>query len=173
MAELQEEVLTEQTQETPAEPEQIPEQIPEQAPEAKPTEPEKPPKEKRRLLLPVLTALLILVGISEVIFWSLMGINSYRVSRARQQYEERLAAAEAEREAQGITGASAYGPGLKVENGTVTWRWEDEIPAPESGEAGPAQSTSGEKRLSQLYVPQIDYVLADQSGTTDTPEQSS
>lgn len=169
MAELQEEVLTEQAQETPAEPEQIPEQ----APEAKPIEPEKPPKEKRRLLLPVLTALLIIVGISEVIFWSLMGVNSYRVNRARQQYEERLAAAEAERKAQGIIGASAYGPGFKVENGTVTWRWEDEIPAPESPEAGPAQSTSGEKRLSQLYVPQIDYVLADQSGTTDTPEQSS
>lgn len=170
MAELQEEVLTEQTQETPAEPEQIPEQAPEQAPEAKPTEPEKPPKEKRRLVLPVLIVLLIIIGISEVIFWSLMGINSYRIDRARQRYEERLAAAEAEREAQGIIGASAYGPGFKVENGTVTWRWEDEIPTPE---AGSIQSTSGEKRLSRLYVPQINYALADQSETTDTPEQSS
>ena len=171
MAELQEEVLAGQTQEASAEPEQAPEQTPEQVPEEKPAEPEKPPKEKGRLLLPVLTILLVAPGISEAAFWALMGINSYRTSLAQQQYEQRLAEAEAERKAQGITGASAYGPAFKVENGTVTWRWEDEIPAFGTGGTGSAQGTAGEKRLSQLYVPEINYVLADQSDVTDTPEQ--
>ena len=151
--ELQEEQLTEAAKETEAQPPK-PEQSKQQPPEK--------PKQKRELLLPFLTLLLIVLGLSEAAFWGCFGVSSYRHSLAVEQYETRQRALEEERAARGITGGSAYGPNLRVENGVVTWQREDWLSAGSSASPeSPAPSQPEEKRLSGLYVPQIPYTLAE------------
>lgn len=160
-AELQEEQLAEAAQEPAAEPEQ---QQVEQPVEPQPTEPEAPqePKKKRELLLPFLTILLVVLGISEAAFWGYFGFSSYRNSLAVQRYEEEQRALEQERAANGIQGGSAYGPNLKVENGTVTWQREDWVSAGNALSSGtPTPPPVEEPRTSGLYVPGIPYTLAD------------
>ena len=129
-----------------------------------------PPKEKKSLLLPCLTVLLILLGLGEAVFWGLYGLSSYQNARALKLYEERQQAMAEEREAQGITGGSAYGPRLKVENGVVTWQREDELPEWNGQDIdGTAVALDkGEKRMSTLSVPKIPYTLAQME--TEQPE---
>lgn len=158
-------MATELQQEQPAEAAAAEAQPPK--PEQNKQAPPEKPKKKLELLIPFLTLLLIVLGLSEAAFWGYYGFSSYRHSLALEQYEARQKALEEERAARGITGGSAYGPNLKVENGTVTWQREDWISAGSGGSmspAGPVQvqpSQPEEKRLSGIYVPQIPYTLAE------------
>jgi len=192
-AELREELLNELVREAERKPAAAPE--PEAAPESEaapepaqeqetaaepPSEPdgeEKPkePKEKRDLLIPFLTILLILLGVGEAIFWGGFGLSSYRSSLAVKRYEAQQKALEEERVSQGVLGGSAYGPNLKVENGTVTWEREKWI-SPGSGQTqqtDPIPRREDGLRLSRLTVPRIPYILAqmeeDEPASEPTP----
>lgn len=117
----------------------------------------------------ILTILLVLVGIGEVALWGYFGVGTVRNNIALRQYEARQRALEEERAARGTVGGSSYGPNLKVENGTVTWQREDWISAGTSQSAGGPAPVQEErpKRLSRLYVPRINYALAEM----DTEDQ--
>lgn len=145
--------------EQPVEPEQEQEQEQRELP--------KLPKE-RNPLLTVLTILLVLTGVGELALWGYFGFASVQANRALRRYEaERQAAAE-ERAAQGIVYSSAYGPSLKVENGQVTWRLEDEdiLPAAGGTAADTAASQGGGEQAGtaspRLQIPKIPYALAEQ-----------
>ena len=125
------------------------------------------PKE-RNPLLALLTVLLVLVGVSELAVWGWFGFSAFQSSRAQRQYEAEQRAAAEERAAQGIVSGSAYGPRLKVENGQVTWRLEDEDQLPAGGgtSSGAAVSQGGGAQAGQsqsrIYIPKIPYALAEQ-----------
>lgn len=165
-AELQEEQRTEEAQEPAAKPEQPAESQP-----SKPEEPQQP-KKKRELLLPFLTLLLIVLGVSEAAFWGYFGFSSYRSSLAMQRYEEEQRALEQEQAAGGIRGGSAYGPNLKVENGTVTWQREDWVSAGGNALSSgtPVPLPEEERRISSYGIP---YTLASSEWEDSrTPDQS-
>lgn len=136
-----------------------------------PQEPEQP-KEKKNILLPCLTVLLIVLGIGEAVFWGLYGLSSYQNARALKLYEQQQKALAEEREAQGITGGSAYGPRLKVENGVVAWQREEELPEWNGQNFDGTAMTldEGEKRMSTLSEPKIPYTLAQQE-QPEAPEE--
>lgn len=134
----------------------------------------KPPKEGNPLLA-FLTVLLILTGISEVGLWGLFGFNTYQSSRAQRQLEERQKALAEELAAVGALGSSTYGPSIRVENGTITWRREDE-PSGSGSLSGENLSSrqEGQKQLSSLSVPIIPYTLAEMDkGAQPSPEGTS
>ena len=143
--------------EQPAEPE----------PEQEQRELPKLPKE-RNPLLTVLTILLVLAGVGELALWGYFGFASFQASSALRRYEAEQQAAAEERAAQGIVSGSAYGPSLKVENGQVTWRLEeDEDIDPTAGgtaahtaasQGGGGQTDTASPRLS---IPKIPYALAE------------
>ncbi len=134
---------------------------PQDSPEAaEPSEATEKPKEKKEILLPILTALLILTGIGEAVFWGYYGFSAHQNSLAVRRYEEQQKAREEERASLGITGGSTFGPSLKVENGTVTWRREEPASVPSSGGTDVPRREDG-LRLSHYSVPKIYYTLAD------------
>ena len=141
--------------EQPAEPE----------PEQEQRELPKLPKE-RNPLLTVLTILLVLAGVGELALWGYFGFASFQASSALRRYEAEQQAAAEERAAQGIVSGSAYGPSLKVENGQVTWRLEEDedIDPTAGGTASPAQNGGGQTTPSTglIRFPKVPYALAEQ-----------
>ena len=134
-----------------------------------------PPKERRSILLPVLTVLLILLGISEAVFWGYFGLSAYARSLARERYEQQQKAIEEEQA--GIFGGSSYSPNLKVENGTVIWERENRGYAGNSQAANTSTTPRREDglRLSRLSVVRVPYTLAemDEDFIAPTPETGS
>lgn len=150
-----------------ADPVEILEGAPLEAPEAPPqavpeeTLRETPKASKRGgVLIPLLTVLLILVGIGEALFWGYFGFSTYARSLARERAEQQQKTEE--QSSKGL-GGSSYSPNLKVENGTVTWereKWRY------SGSGQPANTAAGPRRedgmrLSRLSVARIPYALAE------------
>lgn len=143
-------------------------------------EQKKPPKvpKERSPLLTVLTVLLVVLGVGELALWGCFGFSSFQANRALRQYEAAQKAAAEERAAQGITAGSAYGPRLKVENGQVTWRLEDEDRLSLGGGTTPGTTTSqnsgAQDSQSQyrIYIPKIPYALAEQDTGTQPPAQN-
>lgn len=171
MAELKQD---EQLTEPQAAPEEAPAGTPAEAPqESSEDTPEKAPKDPNRssILLPVLTVLLILIGIGEAIFWGYFGLSAYARSLARERYEQQQKVLAEEQASKGIRGGSSYSPNLRVENGTVTWERE------ERGYAGSSQPTSTSAsprredglRLARLPVFRIPYLLAEMDTDTEFP----
>ena len=122
-------------------------------------------------LLTILVILLVLVGVGEAALWGYWGFGTYRANQALK-LQEKQREAEEEQTGGGVAAGSALGPGLKVENGVVTWQWEDEL---DGGAGLPALSagftqSGGEKRLSGLWVPEINYVLAEQETDVQRPD---
>lgn len=143
---------------------------PEEAPRAMPEEtPQEAPKASKQggILLPVLTVLLILVGIGEAVFWGYFGLSTYAKSLARERYEQQQKALAEEQASKGVTGGSSYSPNLKVENGTVTWEREKWGYSRSGQPAGTSANTSASPRredglrLSRLSVINIPYTLAE------------
>lgn len=134
---------------------------------SEPAEEKKEPK--KGFLLPVLTFLLILVGIGEAVFWGYYGFSAYRYNLAARRYEEQQQAMKEERISQGITGGSSFGPSLKVENGTVTWKREEPITGPATERPDVPRREDG-LRLSRFSVPKIHYTLADTDVEDKLPE---
>lgn len=166
-----------------AEPQAIPEETPQESPGETPQDlpqensediPEETPKDsnRRSILLPVLTILLILVGIGEAIFWGYFGFSAYASSLARERYEQQQKALSEEQAAKGVRGGSSYSPNLRVENGTVTWEREN------WGYAGSGQPTNTSSilrredglRLARLPVFTIPYLLAETDETLPSAE---
>lgn len=114
----------------------------------------------RGILLPLLTVLLILVGIGEVVFWGYFGFSTYARSLARERAEQQQ---KAEEQVSRGLGGSSYSPNLKVENGTVTWErekwWYSGSGQPANTAAGPRREDG--MRLSRLPVARIPYALAE------------
>lgn len=140
--------------------EETPENLPQESAEDIPQETPKNPK-RRDMLLPVLTVLLILVGIGEAVFWGYFGFSAYARSLARERYEQQQKAFAEEQASKGL-GGSSYSPNLKVENGTVTWEREK---WGYSGSSQPANTSSTPRRedglrLSSVPVVKIPYTLA-------------
>lgn len=138
------------------------EQPAEPAPERR--EPPKLPKE-RNPLLTVLTILLVLVGVGELALWGYFGFSTFQANRALRQYEAEQEAAAEERASRGITAGSSYSARLKVENGQVTWRREDALPAGGGTASGTTMSQDGggtqaDQSQSRISVPNIPYALA-------------
>lgn len=167
-----------------AEPQEIAVETPEEAPhetlEGAPQEsledaPQETPKaaKQRDILLPVLTVLLILLGIGEAVFWGYFGFSAYARSLARERYEQQQKSEE--QSSKGV-GGSSYSPNLKVENGTVVWereKWRY------SGSGQPANTSAGPRRedgmrLSRLSVVNIPYALAemDTDGEPSSPGET-
>lgn len=140
-------------------PQAMPEDPPRESPEDMPQETPKA-SQQRSILLPVLTVLLILLGIGEAVFWGYFGFSAYARSLARERYEQQQKAEG--QESKGL-GGSSYSPNLKVENGTVTWEREKWV---YSGSGRPANTAAGSRRedgmrLSGLPVVKIPYTLAE------------
>ena len=159
----------EQLAESQVSSEETPQELPENPPqEGSEDMPEEAPKarERRNILLPALTILLILVGIGEAVFWGYFGLTTYAHSLSRERYEQQQKALAEEQASKGIRGGSSYSPNLKVENGTVTWEREKQ------GYAGSGQVSNTSAvlrredglRLASLPVFTIPYLLAE----TDT-----
>lgn len=157
------EILEETPQETLEEaPQEGSEDTPEETPEA--------PK-RRDILLPVLTVLLILIGIGEAVFWGYFGFSAYAHSLARERYEQQQKALAEEQASKGIKGGSSYSPNLKVENGTVTWEREK---WGYSGSGQPANTSATPRRedglrLASLPVFRIPYLLAEMDTDGELP----
>lgn len=165
-----------------AEPQTVPEETAQEtsgeAPQESPGEtaqekPEETPKDpnRRSILLPVLTILLVLVGIGEAIFWGYFGFSAYARSLARERYEQQQKALAEEQVSKGIKGGSSYSPNLKVENGTVTWEREKreyaESSQPTSTSATPRREDG--LRLARLPVFKIPYLLAEMDTDGELP----
>lgn len=168
------EILEDTSLEAPeAPPQAMPEEPPQEGPEDTPQEAPKASKENS-ILLPVLTVLLVLVGIGEAVFWGYFGLSAYARSLARERYEQQQKALAEEQASNGIRGGSSYSPNLKVENGTVTWEREKWV---YSGSGQPANTSSIPRRedglrLSRLSVVNVPYTLAetDADGELSSPE---
>lgn len=165
----QDEQLAEPLESSEEMPQELPQESSENMPEGSPENtPEEAPKDpnRRNLLLPVLTILLILVGIGEAIFWGYFGFSAYARSLARERYEQQQKALAEEQASKGIKGGSSYSPNLKVENGTVTWEREKWGYAESSQPANTSTTPRREDglRLARLPVFTIPYLLAE----TDT-----
>ena len=123
----------------------------------------------RGILLPLLTVLLILVGIGEVVFWGYFGFSTYARSLARERAEQQQ---KAEEQGSRGLGGSSYSPNLKVENGTVPWErekwWYSGSGQPANTAAGPRREDG--MRLSRLPVARIPYTLAEMDGELPSPE---
>lgn len=111
-------------------------------------------------LLPILTVLLVLVGLCEAALWGYFAFASFQANRALRQYEAEQSGQE---QAARAAGASAYGPRMKVENGQITWRLEDDIDPTAGGTAAPAQNGGGQAASSagRIAFPKIPYALAE------------
>ena len=139
-----------------------------------PEEPQKKPKQSN-ILIPLLTVLLVLLGIGEAVFWGYFAVSAYSNSLARERYEQQQKALAEEQASKGIRGGSSYSPNLKVENGTVTWEREKRSYA---GSSQPANTTSSTPqradglRLSRLPVIRVPYLLAkmDTEETVPSPQ---
>ena len=148
-----------------ASPQTMPDAPPPEGTEDVPQESSKDPK-RRDILLPVLTVLLILIGIGEAVFWGYFGFSAYARSLARERYEEQQRVLEEERASRGL-GGSSYSPNLKVENGTVVWEREQWR---YSGSGQAANTAAGPQRedgvrLSGLPVIKIPYTLAERDNS--------
>ena len=164
---LQEEQLAEPQaapEETaPETPQEGSEESPQEEKTEKTEESKKEPKERN--ILPILTVLLVLIGIGEVIFWGYFGFSAYAHSLARERYEQQQKVLAEERA--GILGGSSYSPNLKVENGTVTWEREK---WGYTGSSQPSNTSTTPRRedglrLSRLPVVKIPYTLAEMDET--------
>lgn len=160
---------TAEAAQAPASPEETPapqEQAapsPEQAP-AKPAP--KPPKEGNALIS-ILTVLLVVVGIGELFLLGLFGFRFYQGRLALRQYESSRSGTQTD-SAQAASMASYSGPWLKIENGQVVWRREDDLASGASGGTSvevqiPTQGPDGEKILARPGVPIIRYRLAEEA----------
>jgi len=76
-------------------------------------------EQSRSILIPFLTVLLVLLGVSEAGFWSYYGFSTYRQSQAQIAYEERQ---KEEQPAQAVRAGSSLGPNVMVLNGEITWQ---------------------------------------------------
>lgn len=172
--ELQEEKLNQPAQDTAAAPDTAAAQSPEQpAPPAAAAQKPEEQKKKREFLIPLLTVLLILLGIGEAVFWGCFGFASYRNSLAQARYEQQQKSREEQRAAAGLLGGSAYGPNLKVENGTVTWEREKWISQGSSLTDPPKVNRREDGlRLSWLSVPPIPYDLAEMAEDMEPPAET-
>ena len=92
-------------------------------------------------IISILAVLLVIIGIAELVFWSIAGFRVYLNGQEQKLWEEQQAAALAQSQGE-KTGLSG---GARV---------------PQTQLSAPA--TSEEKRLSRLSVPWISYALADQ-----------
>lgn len=165
--------------EQPAEPQEILEGAPQEAPEAPPQgDPEILPEEtqkkpKSNILIPFLTILLVLLGISEAVFWGYFALSAYSSSLARERYEQQQKALAEEQASKGIRGGSSYSPNLKVENGTVTWereKWTYTGSSQTANTSAAPQRDDGLRR-SRLAVVRVPYLLAQMDTETDTEEK--
>lgn len=122
----------------------------------------KVPKE-RSLLCTILTILLVLVGIGELALLGYIGLLARQGAQNRQSYAQPTAQPSG---GSARSGAGSYaGPWLMVENGTVTWEWEEGRPI---GLRQPSeQPQEEEKRLSRLTAAVIPYELADMGGSDE------
>ena len=172
MAELRQD---EQLAEPQTAPEEAAKETPAEAPEeAKGEDSENAPEEAPRqhnILLPVLTVLLILLGIGEAVFWGYFGLSTYAHSLARERYEQQQKALAEDQASKGVKGGSSYSPNMKVENGTVTWEREKRGYA----DGGQPANTStilrraDGLRLARLPVFRIPYLLAETDVKEDLP----
>lgn len=158
-----------------AEPREILEGAPQETPQASP---ENPPEEAQKkpgqsnILIPLLTILLVLLGIGEAVFWGYFALSAYSSSLARERYEQRQKALAEEQASKGIRGGSSYSPNLKVENGTVTWEREKWGYAGSGQPANTSASTPHRGdglRLSRLAVIRVPYLLADMGTEEEFP----
>lgn len=176
MPKTEETVPVEQTQ--TAQPQTEPPQS-EQAPAGEPAQEEKtpqapppPPRPKKDwggFFLPILTVLLILVGICEAFVCAFLGISLFRGLQAQKAAE-----GQSEQSPTQSAGTTSFsGPTLTIENGTVIRQEEREPASSASGTADQTGQTSGEeeKPVTRLAVPTIHYVLADQKDG-ETPSAS-
>ena len=151
---------------------------PEELPQANPEQQEateQPAEQKQpgqgNVLIPVLTVLLVLLGIGEAAFWGYFALSAYSQSLARERYEQQQRALMEEQTSKGIRGGSSLSPNLKVENGIVTWEREKWA---YTGSSQPANtSSSGPRRedglrLARLPVASIPYTLAKDDTVADT-----
>lgn len=131
-------------------------------PEQEEKKPPKAPKE-RNPFLTLLTVLLVLAGVGELALWGYFGFASFQANRALRQYEAEQSGQE---QTVRTAGASAYGPRMKVENGQITWRLEEDedIDPTAGGTASPAQNGGGQTASSggTIRFPEIRYALAQQ-----------
>lgn len=131
----------------------------------------KVPKEGNPLLT-ILTILLVLVGLGELGLWGYYGFGVFRDTRALRQYEEEQQALAEDRKSGGTAAGGSFGPTLKVENGSVTWRREEDRPIggggtlPQEEAASLAQGGDDGTRLARISMPKIPYLLADMGEDT-------
>lgn len=158
---IEDEQLAEPQEVSEAAPQETPENPPQESPEAPSEEPQKKPE--RNILIPVLTVLLVLLGIGEAAFWGYFALSAYSNSLARERYEQQQKTLSEEQASKGVRGGSSYSPNLKVENGTVTWEREKREYAG-SGQPANTSATAPRRedglRLSSLSVIRVPYLLA-------------
>lgn len=123
MPELEENLTTpEQAPEVPVEPQS------EQP--AEPAEPTEPPKERKSILLPLLTTLLVVVGIGEIALCGYIGLGAYGGAQVQRAYEAQVEAAQAQNNLNRDTAASSSSGASRTEaNGDTAGLPEEERPA--------------------------------------------
>lgn len=152
-------------------PQETPEAPPQDSPESLPEESQKKPRQSN-ILIPLLTILLVLLGIGEAVFWGYFALSAYSNSLARERYEQQQKALAEEQASKGIRGGSSYSPNLKVENGAVTWEREKWAYA---GSSQPANTSAAAPRredgprLSRLAVIRVPYLLAKMDTEEEVP----
>lgn len=85
-------------------------------------------KKERSILIPILTVLLVLVGIGELVLIGFLGLSAYRGIQERKDLEAQQAQDDPSETAPVSARASYSGPWRKVEAGTVVWTWEEDQP---------------------------------------------
>lgn len=172
MADVKEDEQLAEPQEASEEtPQETPENPPQESPEQPPEEPQKPKKESN-ILIPVLTFLLVLLGISEAVFWGYFALSAYSSSLARERYEQQQKALVEEQASQGIRGGSSYSPNLKVENGVVTWerdKWEYAGSSQSANTSAAAPQREDGLRLASVPVVKVPYRLAQRDTEENLP----
>lgn len=168
---IQDEQLAQPQEVSEGTPQETPENPPQESPEELPEETQKESK-KRDILIPVLTVLLVLLGIGEAVFWGYFALSAYSSSLARERYEQQQKALAEEQASKGIRGGSSYSPNLKVENGIVTWEREDRAYAGSSQPANTASATPRREdglRLASSPVIRVPYRLAEPATEEEAP----
>lgn len=160
MAETDESNENLQAQEPPAETNAAPPAEPQPTSiAAKPVRPKMPPKEEKSILIPLLTVLLVLIGIGEAVLCGYITLGAYQGIQAQKEYEAQLEAARAQNNSnQGTVTSIYYGPWRKEINGEVVWLLEDDLAAEAEREQNenqePSASTSsGEETVDSDVTP--------------------
>ena len=125
------------------------------------------PKE-REPLRTFLTIMLVLVGTGELALLGYMGLCAREGVQTRREYEAQQTG-QTSGTSSGTILASYAGPWLRVENGVVTWEWEEGRPAGLQKPGEPEQEK--EKRLASITTLTWNYALAEMDEPeTENPE---